>query len=80
MNTIVHRLSIILGLLAFGVSTAIGLAAGVSTLGMVLRATLAFAIVAAITRTLFGTACDAIARDLAVEDQQPTEDEAGQKA
>lgn len=65
MSGIVHRLSMVLALAAFGVCATISLAVGVSLLGVVLRATLGFVIVGAISRALLGTACATIARDLA---------------
>lgn len=65
MNGIIHRLSMVLALAAFSIAIAISLAAGVSILGTILRATLGFAVVGAISRVLLGTTCATIARDLA---------------
>ena len=78
MNSIVHRVSLILAFVAFGISVAISFAAGISPLGMMLRATLGFVVVGAISRILFGATCGTIARDVATEESPPTGDEGGQ--
>jgi len=71
MNVMVHRLSMILALFGFCVGAGVSLASGVTVLTTVLRGTVAFVVVGVLSRVLFGSACGAIARDLAEEDAEP---------
>jgi len=80
MNSIAHRLSMTLALIAFGVSTTISLSAGVSALGTILRGTFGFVVVGVVARILFGVTGRVIARELAAAEEGPCEEKAEQEA